>query len=86
MEIQYETVQVPVAEARRTGRWERKVYYLCSGRRRVGPYLNLLDAQLAYRRAEESMRRMRLRAAAIRDAEDNKVAQAEEVHVEPAVI
>lgn len=86
MEIQYETVPVPVAEARKTGRWERKVYFLCSGRRRVGPFRNLLEARAAYTRVEKVAREKRLRAAAIRDAKDNRAAQGEEVHVEPAVI
>lgn len=70
MVIEYEVTKVPVAEARRTGRWERKSYYIRNGKRRVGPYQNLLDARLAIRRVEEAMRRKRVLAAAARIDED----------------
>lgn len=66
MVIECEVEKVPVAEARKTGRWERKTYFIRNGKRRVGPYRNLLDAKLAVRRAEEAVRRKRVLAAAAR--------------------
>lgn len=66
MVIESEVQKVPVREARKTGRWERKVYFVRNGKRRVGPYANLLDAKLAIRRVEEAMRRRRVLAAAAR--------------------
>ena len=66
MVIECEVEKVPVAEARKTGRWERKTYFIRNGNHRVGPYRNLLDAKLAIRRVEEAMRRRRVRAAAAR--------------------
>ena len=86
MEIRYEVVPVPVSEARKTGKWERRVYYVCEGRKRVGPYANIRDAQLAMSRAEEAVRRILLRAAEIRNQQDNAVARAEEIYVPPATI
>ena len=63
MVIEYEVCQVPVSEARKTGRWERKVYFLREGKRRVGPFSNLREAQAARARVEAYLHSRKVAAA-----------------------
>ena len=73
MVIEYEVFTNTAAEARRTGRRERRLYYLRAGDRRVGPYINRLDARLAMARTEAVLERRRLAAKAIELAGQDKV-------------
>jgi hypothetical protein len=62
--IEYEVFTNTAAEVRRTGRRERRLYYLRAGDRRVGPYINELDARLAMARTAAVLERRRLAAKA----------------------
>lgn len=64
MRIVEEQVKLPVAEARRTGKSFRRVYYLEHRSRRVGPYHRLAEARYARDKALEAVRKLRQKQVA----------------------
>lgn len=59
MRVIHTRVRVPISEARQTGKWERRVYWVLNGRDKYGPFARAGDANILCHKLHKQMKGVR---------------------------